>query len=391
MGVMVITANVAVAHAARLARVEVVPGFPITPQTTIIEQITEFINDGEMDAEFIPAESEHSVMSVAIGASAGGVRTFTATSSQGLAFMYEMLFAAAPMRLPIVMVNANRSVGAASGIWTEHNDSLPVREAGWLQVYVEDGQEALDATLQAFRIAEDARVRLPVMVCMDGFILTHTVEAVDVPERSEVDRFLPRFDTTNALVPSEPMVMSPIVPPEFAMEMRYQQDRAMQAALEVVNAVDEEFAELFGRRYGGLFEEYRMEDAEFAMMGLGTWVGAAREAVDQLRAEGRKAGLIKLRFVRPFPAEELRGALKGMKAVGVFERSASFNGFGPLFTELRSAMYGTGVPITDHFGGIGGRDITVPDVREMYEVVERRARGGPVNQCTWHGLRGEQG
>lgn len=391
MGVMTITANVAVAHAARLARVEVVPGFPITPQTTIIEQMTEFINDGEMDAEFIPAESEHSVMSIAIGASAGGVRTFTATSSQGLAFMYEMLFAAAPMRLPIVMVNANRSVGAASGIWTEHNDSLPVREAGWLQVYVEDGQEALDATLQAFRIAEDARVRLPVMVCMDGFILTHTVEAVDVPERSEVDRFLPRFDTTNTLVPSDPMVMSPIVPPEFAMEMRYQQDRAMQAALDVVNAVDEEFAELFGRRYGGSFEEYRMEDAEFAMMGLGTWNGAAREAVDQLRAEGRKAGLIKLRFVRPFPAEELREALKGMKAVGVFERSASFNGFGPLFTELRSAMYGTGVPMTDHFGGIGGRDITVSDVREMYEVVERRARGDPVDQCTWHGLRGKQG
>ena len=314
---MTITANAAVAHAARLARVEVVPGFPITPQTTIIEQISEFINDGEMDAEFIPAESEHSVMSVAIGASAGGVRTFTATSSQGLALMYEMLFAAAPSRLPIVMVNANRSVGAASGIWTEHNDSLPVREAGWLQAYVEDGQEALDATLQAFRIAEDARVRLPVMVCMDGFILTHTVEAVDVPERAEVDRFLPRFDTTNTLVPSDPMVMSPIVPPEFAMEMRYQQDRAMQASLEVIKEVEEEFAGLFGRRYGGLFEEYRMEDAEYAMIGLGTWVGAAREVVDQLRAEGRKAGLIKLRFVRPFPATELREALKDMKAVGV--------------------------------------------------------------------------
>lgn len=390
MGVMVITADAAVAHAARLARAEVVPGFPITPQTIIIEQITEFINDGEMDAEFIPAESEHSVMSVAVGASAGGVRTFTATSSQGLALMYEMLFAAAPNRLPIVMANANRSVGAASGIWTEHNDSLPVREAGWLQVYVEGGQEALDMTLQAFRIAEDAQVRLPVMVCLDGFILTHTVEAVDVPERAQVDRFIPPFDPVGALQPSDPMTMSPIVPPEFAMEMRYQQDRAMQASRTVIARVDEEFAALFGRRYGGLFESYRMEDAEFAMVGLGTWAGEAKEVVDQLRAEGRKAGLIRLRFVRPFPAEELRASLKDMKAVGTFERSASFNGFGPIYTELRSALYDTGVPITDHFGGIGGRDITVTTVREMYEVVERRARGESVRECTWHGLRGEQ-
>jgi len=389
MGVRAITADAAVAHAARLARVDVVPGFPITPQTLIIEQITEFINDGEMDAEFIPAESEHSVMSVAIGASFGGARTFTATSSQGLALMYEMLFAAAPARLPIVMANANRSLGAAAGIWTEHNDSLPTRESGWLQVHVEDNQEALDMTLQAFRIAEDPRVRLPVMVCLDGFVLTHTVEAVDVPEQAEVDRFLPRFVPFQPLEPSEPRTANPIVPPEYAIELRYQQDRAMHHARPVIQAADEEFAAVFGRRYGGLLERYRMEDAEFAMLGLGTWVGVAREAVDQLRAEGRKAGLIKLRFVRPFPDQELREAVAGLKALGVFDRSAAFNGFGPVFTEVRSALYGSTLPITDHLAGIGGRDITVEMVRDMYDVVERSARGRE-RECTWHGLRGEQ-
>ncbi|NLK25284.1 MAG: pyruvate ferredoxin oxidoreductase [Euryarchaeota archaeon] len=390
MGIKAITAGAAVAHAARLARVAVVPGFPITPQTLIVEQIAEFISDGEMDAEFITAESEHSVMSIAIGASAGGVRTFTATSSQGLAFMYEMLFAAAPNRLPIVMANANRSVGAAAGIWTEHNDSLPVREAGWLQVHVEDNQEALDMTLQAFRIAEDRKVMLPIMVCLDGFILTHTVEGVDIPEQAMVDRFLPRFTPFNSLEPSDPRMASPIVPPDYAMEMRYQQDRAVYTSRSVIQAADDEFYDIFGRRYGGLFDTYRMEDANFAMIGLGTWVSVAREVVDELRAQGLKAGLIKLRFVRPFPGEELRLATGGLNALGVFDRSAAFNGLGPVFTEMRNALYGSGLSMTNHIAGIGGRDITVEIVREMYELVEQRSRGEKTRECTWHGLRGEQ-
>lgn len=386
---MAITADVAVAYAAKLARVEVVPGFPITPQTIIIEQISEFINDGEMDADFIPAESEHSVMSVAIGSSAGGVRTFTATASQGLALMYEMLFAAAPMRLPIVMANANRSLGAASGIWTEHNDSLPTRESGWLQVHVEDNQEALDMTLQAFKIAEDRRVMLPIMVCLDGFILTHTVEAVDVPDQKAVDGFLPKFQPLNLLDPSDPRMMNPVTPPEYAMDIRYQHDRAVQNSRPVIQEVDAQYGELTGRRYGGLFDTYRMDDAEVAMIGLGTWVSVAREAVDELRAEGKRVGLIKLRFVRPFPREELREAAKGLKALGAFDRSVSFNGFGPIFTEMRNSLYGSSVPITDHIAGIGGRDITVEMVRDMYAAVLRNAEGEKVRECTWHGLTGE--
>jgi len=390
MVVRTITGDAAVAYGAMLARAEVVPGFPITPQTIIIEQITEFINDGLMDADFIPAESEHSVMSVAVGASAGGVRTFTATSSQGLALMYEMLFAAAPSRLPVVMAVANRSLGAASGIWTEHNDSQPVRESGWLQVYVEDNQEALDMTIQAFRIAEDHRVMLPIMVCLDGFILSHVVEGVDIPERSIVDSFLPKFVPVNVLDPREPFMINPVTPPEFATEMRYQQDRAVEASKPVIMEVDRQYAALTGRSYGGLFEEYRMEDAEIALVGAGTWAGIAREAVDQLRAEGTRAGLIKLRFMRPFPGEELRLATARLKGLGVFDRSAAFNGYGPVFTEMRNALYGSGVPITDHVAGIGGRDITVEMVREMYEIVERNASGEKVRECTWHALRGEQ-
>ena len=390
MVVRTITGDAAVAYGAMLARAEVVPGFPITPQTVIIEQITEFINNGLMDADFVYAESEHSVLSVAVGASAGGVRTFTATSSQGLALMYEMLFAAAPNRLPVVMAIANRSLGAATGIWTEHNDSQPVRESGWLQVYVEDNQEALDMTIQAFRIAEDHRVMLPIMVCLDGFILSHVVEGVDIPEQSVVDRFLPRFSPINVLDPREPIMINPVTPPEFATEMRYQQDRAVQAAKQVIMETDEEYGSLTGRRYGGLFEPYRMEDAEIALIGVGTWVGIAREAVDQLRAEGKKAGLIKLRFMRPFPDMELRQATSGLKALGTFDRSVSFNGYGPVFTETRNALYGSGIPVTDHMAGIGGRDITVETVREMFDIVERRGNGEEVKDCTWHALRGEQ-
>lgn len=389
MAVRTISADAAVAYAVMLSRAEVVPAFPITPQTIIVEQISEFINDGKLDADFIPAESEHSVMSVAVGASAGGVRVFTATASQGLGLMYEMLFAAPQNRLPVVMANVNRSIGAASGIWVEHNDSQPVRETGWLQVYVEDNQEALDMTVQAFRIAEDHRVMLPIMVCLDGFILSHTVEGVDIPEQAMIDRFLPKFVPLNPLDPSVPRMINPVTPPEYAMEMRYQLDRAIHGSKKVIQEVDAEYGGLTGRAYGGLFDTYWMEDAEFALMGVGTWVSVAREVVDELRAEGRKAGLIKLRFMRPFPGEELRSATKDLKALGTFDRSASFNGYGPVFTETRNALYGSGLPLSDHFAGIGGRDITLEQVREMYELVERHARGEKIRECTWHALRGD--
>jgi pyruvate ferredoxin oxidoreductase alpha subunit len=387
--VRVISADHAVAYAAKLARVEVVPAFPITPQTLIVEQLAEFINDGELDADFIPADSEHSAMSMAIGASAGGVRTFTATSSQGLALMHEMLYGVPQNRLPVVLANVNRSLGAASGIWVEYNDSMAERDSGWLQVYVEDNQEALDATLMAFRLAEDRQVLLPVMVCLDGFILSHTVERVELPGQDEVDRFLPRYEPLNMLDPAQPKVINPIVPPEYAMEMRYQLDRAVEHSREVVAEVDHRFAEAFGRSYGGLIDTYRMEDADFAMLTLGTATGLARRTVDELRAEGKRAGLIKLRFMRPFPFQELCRATEGLRALGVFDRSVSFNGGGPVYTEVGAALCNVPVVVTGHVAGIGGRDITPGHMREMYGLVERASQGERVRPVTWHGLRGE--
>ncbi|HUT27920.1 MAG TPA: pyruvate ferredoxin oxidoreductase [Methanomassiliicoccales archaeon] len=389
MKVRVISADHAVAYAAKLARIEVIPSFPITPQTLIVEQLAEFISNGELDADFIPADSEHSVMSIAIGASAGGVRVFTATSSQGLALMHEMLYCVPQNRLPIVMVNVNRSLGAASGIWVEYNDSMAERDSGWLQMYVEDNQEALDATIMAFRLAEDRRSLLPVMICLDGFILSHTVEKVELPEQEEVDDFLPKYDPLNILDPADPKVINPIVPPEYAMEMRYQLDRAIEHSREIIMEVDKEFAKVFGRSYGGLIDTYRMEDAEFAMLTLGTATGLARRTVDEMRAEGKKAGLIKLRFMRPFPFKELCEATKGLRSLGVFDRSVSFNGGGPVHTEVAAALCNVPVTVTGHIAGIGGRDITPRHMRDMYDLVEKAARGEDVRKVTWHGLRGD--
>ncbi|HOE53018.1 MAG TPA: pyruvate ferredoxin oxidoreductase, partial [Methanomassiliicoccales archaeon] len=340
-------------------------------------------------ADFIPADSEHSAMSIAIGASAGGVRAFTATSSQGLALMHEMLYAVPQCRFPIVMANVNRSLGAAAGIWVEHNDSMAERDSGWLQVYVEDNQEALDATLMAFRLAEDRRVLLPVMVCLDGFILSHTVERVEVPGQEEVDRFLPRFEPCTVLDPAEPKLINPIVPPEYAMEMRYQLDRAVDRSREVIAEVDTEFGKAFGRSYGGLLDTYRLEDADFALLTLGTATGLARAAVDELRSEGKRAGLIKLRFMRPFPFQGLREKAEGLKALGVLDRSVSFNGGGPVYTEVAAALCNVPTIVTGHVAGIGGRDIAPDHMREMFALVERAARGERVRPVTWHGLRGE--
>ena len=390
MVVKVISADHAVAWGVRLAKAEVIPAFPITPQTLIMELLAEFISDGEMDADLIPAESEHSVMSIAVGASAGGVRTFTASASQGLALMHEMLYAAPQNRLPVVMVNVNRSLGAAAGIWLEHNDSMPERESGWMQCYVEDNQEALDMVLQAYRVAEDIRVMLPMMVCLDGFVLSHTVERVEVPDQRDVDDFLPRFKPLNVLDTENPKLFNPIVPPEFAMEMRYQLDWTMDSAKDVIVEVEEAFTDKFKRSYGGLFERYQMEDAEYALITLGTATTTARAVVDELRSQGKRAGLIKLRFMRPFPESELREATQGLKALGVFDRSIAMNRYGPVFTEVRGALRASKMPLTDHIGGIGGRDLTLEDMRAIYSVVERSASEALDKDVFWHGLRGEQ-
>ena len=385
----VITGDHAIAIGAKLSRVEVVPAFPITPQTLIIEHIADFVNDGEMDAKFLTMESEHSVMSAAAAAEAAGARVFTATSSQGLAFMHEMLYATAPLRLPIVMANASRTLGGPPGIWCEYNDSMGARDSGWLQVYVEDNQEALDMVIQSYRIAEDKRVLLPVMPCLDGFVLTHTVEPVEIPEQDTVDSFLPPYAPDIILDPARPAMIGTFMPAEYIMEMRRQTMGAVVSAKNVIQEINDEFADVFGRNYGGMIDTYRMDDAEVAMITMGTVTSTSREVVDELRNEGEKVGLVKLRFFRPFPSEDLRKVLSGVRAVGVFDRSISYHGGGPAYNEVCSALYGMTIPVIDHLAGIGGRDVTEPQVKKMFELTQRAAKGEKVNTINWHNTRGE--
>lgn len=385
----VITGNHAVAIGAKLCRAEVVPAYPITPQTLIIEHIADFVNDGEMDAKFLTMESEHSVMSAAAAASAAGARVFTATSSQGLAFMYEMLYATAPLRLPVVMVNANRTLTSPPGIWCEYNDSMGVRDSGWLQVYVEDNQEALDMVIQSYRIAEDKRVLLPIMPCLDGFVLTHTVEPVEVPRQEDVDSFLPPYTPDITLDPARPAMIGTFMPAEYIMEMRRQTVEAVESAKKVIVEINNEFAKSFGRDYGGLIDTYRMEDAEAALITIGTVTSTSREVVDELRREGKKVGLVKLRFFRPFPCEELKKVLSNVNAVGVVDRSISYHGGGPAFNEVCSALYGMSMPVVNHLAGIGGRDVTEKQIKTMFEITLKAARGEKVKEINWHNTRGE--
>jgi pyruvate ferredoxin oxidoreductase alpha subunit len=385
----VITGDHAVAIGAKLSRVEVVPAFPITPQTLIIEHIADFVNDGEMDAKFLTMESEHSVMSAAAAAEAAGARVFTATSSQGLAFMHEMVYATAPLRLPVVMANANRTLGGPPGIWCEYNDSMGVRDSGWLQVYVEDNQEALDMIIQAYRIAEDKRVLLPVMPCLDGFVLTHTVEPVEIPEQQDVDSFLPPYEPDVILDPARPAMIGTFMPAEYIMELRRQTAGAVESAKKVIQEVNDEFATRFGRDYGGLIDTYQMDDAEVALVTMGTVTSTSRQVVDELRQEGKKVGLIKLRFFRPFPSEELKNILKDTGAVGVVDRSISFIGGGQAFNEVRSALYGLSIPIINHLAGLGGRDVTEMQIKNMFELTLSAAKGEKVKTVNWHNTRGE--
>jgi len=385
----VITGDHAVAIGAKLCRVEVVPAFPITPQTLIIEHIADFVNDGELDAKFLTMESEHSVMSAAAAASAVGVRVFTATSSQGLAFMHEMLYATAPLRLPIVMANASRTLGGPPGIWCEYNDSMGCRDSGWLQLYVEDNQEAMDMVIQSFRIAEDKRVLLPVMPCLDGFVLTHTVEPVDVPQQVEIDSFLPPYNPDIILDPARPAMIGTFMPAEYIMELRRQTAGAVESAKEVIQEINREFSKKFGRDYGGLIDTYRMDDADVALITMGTVTSTSREVVDELRQNGQKAGIIKLRFFRPFPTHELKKAVSNLSALGVFDRSISYHGGGPVYNEVLSALYGMTIPVIDHLAGLGGRDVTKEQIMKMFELTQKAANGVKVNVINWHNTRGE--
>jgi pyruvate/2-oxoacid:ferredoxin oxidoreductase alpha subunit len=331
----VIEGSHAAAHAVRLAKVKVISAYPITPQTHIVEALSEFCADKTLDARFICVESEHSAMAAAIGASSGGVRTFTASSSQGLAYMHELLHWASAARLPIVMAEVNRALAPGWNIWMDQTDSLAQRDTGWIQLYCEDGQEVLDTTLQAYRLAE--QVNLPVMVVLDAFFLSHTYEPVDVPDQDQADRFLPEFQSGVQIDLSRPCNMSQMSPPGVYMEMRQAIEQAMQQVLIFFDRTEEEFFSVFGRAYGPI-EAIDCRDAEIVILTAGTAVGTCREAIADLRSKGEKVGLLKIKMFRPFPVQRLCEALGHAKKVAVIDRNCSFGVGGIFAQELKAAL-----------------------------------------------------
>ena len=382
----VIEGSHAVSEAARLARVEVIAAYPITPQTHIVEALSEYCSNGTLNARFINVESEHSAMAAVVGASSGGARTFTASSSHGLAYMHEMLHWASAARLPIVMAEVNRALGPGWNIWTDQTDSLAQRDTGWIQLYCEDGQEALDTTLLAFRLAES--LNLPVMVVIDAFFLSHTFEPIDVPDQQQVDRFLPTATPRFRLDTAAPCAFNQLVTPAAYMEMRYNTQLAMDEAGRRLDQIEKEFNAIFNRSYGPV-EAVHCEDAEIIIVTTGTVTGTCRQVLDDLRARGESAGLFKLKMFRPFPAEAIRRYLGSAQKIAVIDRNFSF-GAGGIFTqEIRAALCNL-VPHPQVFGfvaGLGGRDITTDTLLEIYH--ETRNCSAPAEESIWVGLNPE--
>jgi len=369
----VINGNKAAAIGALLAKPGVVAAYPITPQTPVVEYLTEFWVNGELDSEMSEVESELSAMSVMTGASLAGARTFTAIASQGLALMYESYFRASTLRLPIIMAVVNREMISPQSVWGGQQDSMSVRDAGWLQVYAENNQEILDLVVQAFKIAEDKKVLLPINVCYDGFYLSHMTERVLIPEADIVERFLGEYRPEHIILdPARPMSVDPLTNGGLVMEYRCKHLEAQQNALDVIDAVDASYGELFGRSYGGLVEEYRLEDAEYALITTGSMSGAAKEAIDIRRAAGVKVGLLRMRWLRPFPQKRVQEALTTVKTFGVVDRNVSFGwDSGIVYQEVKSALCDLGktMPSISIIGGLGGEDISVRMMLESIDAI----------------------
>lgn len=381
-----ISGNDAFAEGVRLARPNVISAYPITPQTIVVERLSEMVEDGSLSSEFIHVESEHSALSCAMGASSVGARAFTATSSQGLLYMAECLPYAAGGRFPIVMMNANRSTALPWNIYGDQRDSISQLDSGWLQVYVEDAQESLDMALQAYFIAEHKEISTPIMVNLDGFILTHTYEAVEIPEQELADAFLPAYETDNKMDLEHPANMAFSVGPADNTEFHLLHHKAMLRAGSVVEEADQRFAKIFGRSHGGLIQEYRTEDAEYILITLGSITGLARNVVDSLRERGVKAGVVKLRFLRPFPYKEVAKAVAHAKAIGVLERDISFGYEGTVYTNVNSALVKGGIlkPSYNFIAGLGGRDISEKDIEKCFTIMENGVESD--DRVIWLGL-----
>ncbi len=378
MGIRVgIENSLAAAEAVKMANVDIVAAYPITPQTHIVEHLSELVADGELDAEFIPVESEHSAMSVCCGSSAVGARTFTCTSSQGLALMNEIVFIASSLRFPIVMILANRSMSGPLSIWNDHTDVMSVRDCGWIQVFVQNGQEVFDHVFFAFRVAENPLVSLPVMINMDGFILTHVIEPIEFWEQETVDRYLPDFKPANVLDPDHPVTMGAFGMPGIFAETKKAQDEALINSKPEILKAWKEMGDLVGRYYSPV-ETNHVEGAETVFLSMGCFNETVSIAVEELRAQGKSVGQVKLRLWRPFPFDEFREAVKGSKRIIVIDRAISYGGpGGPVASEIRSVLYKEdNMPtITNFLCGLAGRDVTPEDYIAMYEKTEELSKG----------------
>lgn len=386
-----LSGNEAVAYAIKQVNPDVMPAFPITPSTEIPQMVANYIANGEIDTEFIPVESEHSAMSAAIGASAAGARALTATSSCGMALMWELLYVAASNRLPLALTLVNRALSGPININCDHSDSMGARDAGWIQIYAESNQEVYDNFIQAYRISEHKDVHLPIMICQDGFITSHALANIELLEDDKVKNFVGEYQPENYLLNEEqPMAVGPYAVSNYYMETKKAQVEAMKNAKQVILDVGREFGELSGRTYG-FFEEYRLEDAEYAVVIIGSAAGTTKDAIDELRNEGKNVGLLKLRVFRPFPAEEIAAALKNCKAIGIMDRSESFNGqAGPLAAEVTAALFRahSTADVVSYVYGLGGRDYRVEDAKEIFEELEDVAvNGKEVEQFRYIGLR----
>jgi pyruvate ferredoxin oxidoreductase alpha subunit len=392
---LALNGNEAVAYATKQADVDVIAAYPITPQTIIVEKLSEYVANGEINTEFVCTESEHSAMCACLAASATGARVFTASASAGLALMHEMLFVTSGCRAPVVMAIANRALSAPLNIHGDHSDAMAERDSGWMQIYTENAQEVYDSLLQAFRIAEHLDIQLPIMVGLDGFTLSHTLENVQILPDEKAAEFIGTRQLTQALThegktvpfkldPTTPMTMGPVALQNYYFEFKRQQEEAMKKALRIIPQVHEEYAGISGRRYGdGLVEQYRLDDAEIATVCLGSTAGTIKTVVDAMRTEGVKAGLLRIRTYRPFPAQAVAQALGKTKAVAVMDRSMSFGGNGgAVFHETRHALYETAAHpyMVNYIYGLGGRDTSPAQIRRIYEELQAIANNGRIEE-----------
>lgn len=387
--VKVVEGSEAVAMAVKACRPHVISAYPISPQTHIVEGIARFVADGDLDAEYVRVDSEFSAASVISGASAAGSRAYTASSSQGLLLMSEVLYASCGMRLPFVITGVNRTVSAPISIQVDHQDTMSLRDCGMIQLFVESGQEAYDTHIAAFKIAEDPKIILPVMVCMDGWVLTHSYERITLSEQEEVDRFLPPFRPVDFLDVKNPKTWGSIGEEDMVMELRYSVQQAMQYAKGRITEIFGEWAEITGRDYGGLIESYQTRDAEVIFLAMGSMVGTFKDAVDSLRAEGEKVGLVKIRSFRPFPYEEIWQAVKGASVLVAVDANLSLGSEGAMGMDLKAKLYGApnAPQVMDVIAGIGGRDVNESRIKEILNRVKQaKASGYSLQEPYWSGL-----